>query len=355
MNEAIAMHQQPARASRTHFPASVPAAPKFVRATIARARRVTLLAALSLAAAFTTTGAGGQAFPTKPIRMVASGIGGAGDFTARLIATGLTARFGQQVIVDNRPGGTVPGEIVAKAQPDGHTLMFVGLVIWLSPYMRDNVPFDPVRDFAPVTLAVIVPNVLVVHPSVNVKSAAELIALAKQKPGTLNYANSGIGNSNHLAGELFKSMAGVDIVPINYRGAPLAMNDLLSGRVQLMFATAMVAKPHVAAGKLTALAVTSAKPSAILPDVPTIAGSGLPGYESVSTLGAFAPAATPKPIVALLNKEMVGVLNAPEAKLRLFASGLEVVASTPEQFAAAIKADMARTGPIIRKAGIRMD
>jgi tripartite-type tricarboxylate transporter receptor subunit TctC len=150
-------------------------------------------------------------------------------------------------------------------------------------------------------------------------------------------------------------MAGVDIVPINYRGAPLAMNDLLSGRVQLMFATAMVAKPHVAAGKLTALAVTSAKPSAILPDVPTIAASGLPGYESVSTLGAFAPAATPRPVVTLLNREMVGVLNAPDSQQRLFASGLEVVASTPEQFSAAIKADMTRTGPIIRKAGIRMD
>ena len=211
------------------------------------------------------------------------------------------------------------------------------------------------RDFAPITLAVIVPNVLVVHPSVNVKSTAELIALAKQKPGVLNYANSGIGNSNHLAGELFKSMAGIDIVPVNYRGAPLAMNDLLSGRVQLMFATAVVAKPHVASGKLTALAVTSGKPSAIMPDVPTIAASGLPGYESVSTLGAFAPAATPKAVVGVLNKEIVGVLNDPEAKQRLFTGGIEVVASTPEQFAAAIKADMARTGHIIRKAGIRMD
>jgi tripartite-type tricarboxylate transporter receptor subunit TctC len=318
-------------------------------------RPLTLLAAMCFMATFSTGTPAARTFPTKPIRVVASGIGGAGDFTARLIGNGLSGRLGQQVIIDNRPGGTVPGEIVAKAQPDGHTLMFAGLVIWLSPFMREKVPFDPVRDFAPITLAVIVPNVLVVNPGVNVKSTAELIAFAKQKPGVLNYANSGMGNSNHLAGELFKSMAGIDIVPVTYRGAPLAMNDLLSGRVQLMFATAMVAKPHVASGKLTALAVTSGKPSGILPDVPTIAASGLPGYESVSTLGAFAPAATSRAIVNVLNKEMVGVLESPDAKQRLFAGGMEVVASTPEQFAASIKADMARTGPIIRKAGIRMD
>jgi len=295
------------------------------------------------------------AFPTRPIRMVASGVGGAGDFTARLVATGLTPRLGQQVIVDNRPGGVVPGEIIAKAQPDGHTLMFVGLVIWLSPFMREHVPFDPVRDFAPITLAVMVPNVLVVHPSVGVKSTAELIALAKQKPGVLNYANSGIGNSNHLAGELFKAMAGIDIVPINYRGAPLAMNDLLSGRVQLMFATAMVAKPHVASGKLVGLAVTSSKPSVLVPGLPTVAASGVPGYESASTLGAFAPAATPQAIVRLLNRHMVEVLNEAEAKQRLLAAGIEVVGSTPEEFAAAIRTDMARTGKVIRQAGIRMD
>ena len=295
------------------------------------------------------------AFPTRPIRMVASGVGGAGDFTARLVATGLTPRLGQQVIVDNRPGGVVPGEIIAKAQPDGHTLMFVGLVIWLSPFMREHVPFDPVRDFAPITLAVMVPNVLVVHPSVGVKSTAELIALAKQKPGVLNYANSGIGNSNHLAGELFKAMAVIDIVPINYRGAPLAMNDLLSGRVQLMFATAMVAKPHVASGKLVGLAVTSSKPSVLVPGLPTVAASGVPGYESASTLGAFAPAATPQAIVRLLNRHMVEVLNEAEAKQRLLAAGIEVVGSTPEEFAAAIRTDMARTGKVIRQAGIRMD
>lgn len=316
---------------------------------------MTLRLALCLAAALSAATVSAQKFPTKPIRLVASGIGGAGDFTARLIANGLTPRLGQQVIVDNRPGGLVPGEIVAKAQPDGHTLMFVGLVIWLSPFMRDTMPFDPVRDFAPVTLAVTVPNVLVVHPSLRVKTVQELIALAKQKPGALNYAVSGVGNSNHLAGELFKTMAGVNLVQVNYRGAPLALNDLLSGRVEVMFATATAAAPHVASGKLTALAVTSAQPTALFPGVPTIAASGVPGYESGATLGAFAPAATPAAIINLLNTEIVQVLNAPEAKDRLFKAGIEVVGSSPAQFAAAIKADMARLGKVIRQAGMRTD
>ena len=317
--------------------------------------RASLLLTACIAAALSSPLVRAQSFPKKPIRLVASGVGGGGDFTARLIANGLTPRLGQPVIVDNRPGGLVPGEIVAKAQPDGHTLMFVGLVIWLSPYMRETMPFDPVRDFAPITLGVVIPNVLVVHPGVRVTSVPELIALAKQKPGALNYASSGTGNSNHLAGELFKAMAGVDLVQISYRGATLALNDLLSGRVQVMFATAMVAKPHVALGKLTALAVTSAQPSALMPGLPTIAASGLPGYESASTLGAFAPAATPAPVIRLLHREMVQVLTEPETKHRLFAAGIEVVGSTPEQFSAAIKADMARTGQIIRRAGIRID
>jgi len=316
---------------------------------------MTLRTAFLLAFALIAATAHAQSFPTKPVRMIASGVGGAGDFAARLIANGLTARLGQQVIVDNRPGGIVPGEIVAKAPPDGHTLMFVGIVIWLSPFMRSATPFDPVRDFAPITLAVTVPNVLVVHPGLGVKSVAGLIALAKEKPGALNYATSGAGNSNHIAGELFKAMAGVDLVQVNYRGAPLALNDLLSGRVQAMFATVTAAAPHVASGKLTALAVTSAQPSALMPGLPTIADAGVPGYQSSATLGALAPAATPAAIVNLLNREMVRVLNAQENRDRLLRAGMEVIASSPQQFAAAIKADMAHTGKIIRQAGIRTD
>jgi tripartite-type tricarboxylate transporter receptor subunit TctC len=296
-----------------------------------------------------------QQYPMKPVRLLASGVGGAGDFTARVVALGLTSHLGQQVIVDNRPGGLVPGEIVAKAQPDGHTLMLVGIVIWLSPFMRDSMPFDPVRDFAPITLAAQVPNVLVVNLALPVKSVQELIALAKEKPGVLNYATSGTGNSNHIAGELFKAMAGVNLVQVNYKGAALALNDVVSGRVEVMFATATAAAPHINAGRLRALAVTTERPSAVLPGLPTVAASGLPGYASESTLGLFAPAATPRAIVTRLNAETLAVLNAAETRNRLLKSGIEVVTSSPAEFAAAIKADMARSGKIIRAAGIRTD
>lgn len=302
-----------------------------------------------------TSAAFAQHYPTKPIRLLASGVGGGGDFTARLIAAGLTNRLGQQVIVDNRPGGLIPGEIVAKAQPDGHTLMLVGVVIWLSPFMRDTMPFDPVRDFAPITLAVTTPNVVVVHPALPVKSVPDLIALAKQKPGALNYATSGAGNSNHIAGELFKAMAGINMVQVNYRGAALALNDVLSGRIEVMFATAAAASAHVSAGRLRALAVTSAQPSVLAPGLPTVAASGLPGYESGATLGIFAPAATPAPILNLLNREIVQFLNMPVTSERLLKAGIEVVASSPAQFAAAIRTDMARIGKILRDAGIRTD
>ena len=295
------------------------------------------------------------AYPEKPIRMLASGVGGAGDFTARLVATGLAGRLGQQVIVDNRPGGLVPGEIVAKAQPDGYTVMLVGIVIWLSPYMRESMPFDPVRDFAPVTLAVTVPNVLVVHPALPVKSAQELIALARQKPGVLNYATSGAGNSNHIAGELFKAMAGVNLVQVNYKGAALAMNDVISGRVEVMFATATAAMPNVSAGRLRALAVTSASPSPLAPGLPTVAATGLPGYESGSTLGVFAPARTPAAVIGTLHDSIVAVLKNAESRDRLLKSGIEVIAGTPAEFARVIRMDMERTGKVLRDAGIRTD
>jgi len=314
-----------------------------------------MLRAVLLFAVLGAAAAQAQTFPAKPIRLIASGVGGAGDFTARILAAGLIPRLGQQVIVDNRPGGLVPGEIVAKAPPDGHTLMFAGIVIWLSPFMRSSMPFDPLRDFAPITLAATVPNVLVVYPGLGIKSVAALITLAKEKPGALNYATSGSGNSNHIAGELFKAMAGVNLVQVNYRGAALALNDVLSGRVQVMFATATAAAPHVAAGKLTALAVTSARPSALVPGLPTVAESGVPGYESGSTLGAFAPASTPPAVIRRLNREMVAVLRDPETRERLFKSGIETIGSTPQQFLVAIKEDMARSGKVIRAAGIRMD
>lgn len=309
-----------------------------------------------LAAIATAAGAAGAPdFPARPIRLLASGLGGAGDFTSRLIGPHLASRLGQPVVVDNRPGGVIPGQILVGAQPDGHTLMMVGAVIWLSPFMRSSVPFDPVRDFSPVTLAVISPNVLVVHPLLPVKSVQELIALAKQKPGTLNVASSGIGNSNHLAGAIFKALARVDIVEIAYRGASLALNDLIGGRVQMMFATANSSRPHISAGRLRALAVANAQPTRLLPGLPTIAASGVPGFESAATLGILTRAGTPRAIIDLLHIEITQFLKMPETGDRLFNAGIDVVASTPQEFAAMIRNEMEVKGKIIKSAGIRMD
>lgn len=294
-------------------------------------------------------------YPAKPIRLIASGVGGAGDFAGRLIAAALTQRLGQQVVVDNRPGGVTPGEILLKAQPDGYTLMMTGFVTWLAPFMRDHVPFDPLRDFVPVTLAITSPNVLVTHPALGVKSVRELIALARQKPGALNYAASGIGNSNHIAGEMFKAMAGVNITAVPYRGASLALNDVLGGRVEMMFATVNAAGPHVAAGRLTALGVTTAMPSPVAPDLPTVASAGLPGYESAATIGVLARAGMPPAVVNLLQREMARYLHSAPARERLLKAGIEAVGSTPQAFAAIIREDRRVKGRIIRDAGIRME
>jgi tripartite-type tricarboxylate transporter receptor subunit TctC len=282
-------------------------------------------------------------------------VGGTGDFTGRLIGPHLTARLGQAVVIDNRPGGVIPGQIVKEAQPDGHTLMLTGAVTWLSPFMRASVPFDPVRDFAPVMLAIQSPNVLVIHPSLPARSVQELVMLAKQKPEALNMASSGIGNSNHLAGAIFSAMAGVDITVIPYKGAQLALNDVIGGRVQLMFATANASKGHMAAGKLRALGVTSAQPTKLMPELPTIASAGLPGYESAATIGLFTRAGTPPAVVGVLHREIAQFLKQPEISERLFKAGVDVVASTPQEFAAMIRTEMKVKGAIIQKAGIRMD
>jgi len=297
-------------------------------------------------------------FPSKPIRLLVSGVGGAGDFAGRMIATDLTARLGQQIVIDNRPGGVTPGEILVKAQPDGYTLMMVGFVVWLAPFMRDHLQFDPVRDFTPVSLAINSPNVLVVHPSLRVKTVTELVALAKQKPGALNYASSGMGNSNHIAGEMFKAMAGVNITSVPYRGASLALTDVVGGRVEMIFATVNAAGPHVSAGRLIALGVTTAQPSPTAPGLPTVASAGGPalaGYESAATIGILARAGTPNAVIQLLHREIARYLHTPEAKERLLKSGIEAIGNTPAEFAAVIRDDMRIKGKIIRDAGIRME
>jgi tripartite-type tricarboxylate transporter receptor subunit TctC len=294
-------------------------------------------------------------FPAKPIRLVVSAAGGAGDFAARLIAADLTPRLGQQVVIDNRPGGVTPADILVKAQPDGHTLMMVGFVVWLAPFMRDELAFDPARDFAPVTMAINAPNVLVVHPSLRVKTVRELITLARQKPGELNYAMSGIGNSNHIAGEVFKAMAGVRIASVPYRGASLALADVIGGRVEMIFATYNASGPHIAAGRLIALGVTTAQPSPVAPGLQTVASAGLPGYESAATIGVLARTGTPAAVVNLLHREMARYLHSPEGRGRLLKAGIEAIGNTPAEFAAIIREDMRTKGKIIRDAGIRME
>ena len=295
----------------------------------------------------------GQSFPNKPIRIVTSAPGGGADLVARVIAQGISGPLGQQVVVDNRTGGAILGDIVSKAPPDGYTLLLTGS-FWILPLIQ-KVSFDPVRDFAPITLASTEPNVLVVHPTVAAKSVKELIASAKARPGELNYSSGPSGGTAHLAGELFKAMAGINIVRIPYKGGGPALNGLLSGEVQLTFSSASSVALYAKSGRLKALAVGSAEPSVLAPGLPTVAASGLPGYESVSINGIFVPAGTPAPIVKRLNHEIVRVLNQADVKERLLNSGTEAIGSSPGQFATAVKSDLARMSKVLRDAGIHAE
>ena len=296
----------------------------------------------------------GQNFPSRPLRMLTGGAGGGNDVVARLIAQGLTASWGQQVIVDNRPSGVIPGEIVSKAQPDGYTMVVSGASFWISPLFQDA-PYDPVRDFSPITLPVNTPNILAVNHALPVKSVKDLIALAKTKPGELNYGAPGTGSSPHLGGELFKALAGVNIVRINYKSAGAAITDLIAGQVQMTFGNALSVSPHVKSGRIKGLAVTSALPSPLFPDLPTVAATGLPGYELISPFGIFAPARTPKTIINTINAEIVRILSRPDSKEKLFNLGMEVVGSSPEQLEAMVKSETAKWRKVIKDAGIRAD
>lgn len=296
-----------------------------------------------------------QAYPSKPIRIVTAEPGGGSDFVSRLIAQGISGPLGQQVIIENRGGGAIiPASIVAQAPPDGYT-MFIGAASFAIWPLLQKTPYDPIRDFLPIALAATSPNILVVNSLVEAASVKELIALAKSKPGGLNYASGAAVSPAHLAAELFKAMAGVNIVHIPYRGSAPALNDLIAGQVQLMFATAASVSPHIKSGRLRALAVTSAQPSMLLPGVPTVAASGVPGYESVTMYGIFAPAKTPATAVNLLNQEIVRVVKRADVKERFLLTGVEAVGSTPEQLAVQIKAEIARMARVIKEASIRVD
>lgn len=294
-----------------------------------------------------------SAFPTRPIRLVTGQPGGGSDLIARLIVSGVAEGLGQPIIIENRPGGFIPREILLKAQPDGYTLLVSANALWLEPFMTTDARYDPVRDFAPVTLATNAPNVLVVHPSVAASSVKELIALAKSKPGSLNCSSAATGSSSHLALELFKSMAGVNIVRIPYKGNAPAVTELVGGQVQLSFATPAAVFGHMKSGKLKALAVTSLEPYPAFPALPTVSASGLPGYESGSVNGIFAPGKTPPAIIAQLNREIVRVLNTHEVKSKLLETGIVAVASTPQTLTAKIKSEMSRLGKVLKEASER--
>ncbi|HTD91512.1 MAG TPA: tripartite tricarboxylate transporter substrate-binding protein, partial [Burkholderiales bacterium] len=289
--------------------------------------------------------------PNRPLRIVTSEAGGGNDLQARLVARGLANALGQQVIVENRPSGVIPGDIVAKANANGYTLLLYNNALWIAPLMQ-AAPYDPVKDFAPVTTTASAPNVLVVNAALPAKSVAELIAIAASKPGELNYGSAAAGASNHLAAELFKSMARVNIVRVGYKGAAQAMNDLIAGQLQLMFPTAGAAAAHVRAGRVRALAVTSTEPSPLVPGLPTVAAS-LPGYESIAVYGLFVPARTPQAVINRLHKETVQVLNAPDVREKLLGAGVEVIGDAPYQLAARVRSEMTRLGKVIREAGIR--
>jgi len=311
-----------------------------------------LLSILAVACMTTALPAYGQSYPARPVRILTAETGGGSDIAARILAPALTQRLGQQVIVENRVGGVIVGELASRATPDGYTLLVYSNALWLLPFMRDAMPYA-MADFAPISLLVTAPALLAVHPAVAAHSMQELIALARAKPGVLNYASGPLGATPHLAAELFKAMAGVDIVHIPFKGVGLALNDVVAGRVQIMFPSTGSASQHVKAGRLRALAVTSAQPSNLLPGIPTIASAGLPGYEIVTMFGVFVPARTPTPITSRLQRDIAAAVQSTDVKDRFTNIGLETVGSTPAQFASAIRGETERLGKVIRDRGIR--
>jgi tripartite-type tricarboxylate transporter receptor subunit TctC len=324
--------------------------------------RNSLTVCLIIAAAFlgcTALQAAAQTYPVRPIRIVIPFPPGSGaDILARAVGTKLTERWGQQVLVDSRPGasGVIAAEIVIKAPADGYTLMLgTSSSHAINVSLRQKLPYDPVRDFAPVSLVAFVPLLLVAHPSVPVKSAQELIAFARARPGQLNFASAGTGTTAHLAGELFKSMAGIDMVHVPYKGSPQALLDTISGQVSLVFAPILTALPQVTTGKLKALAVTTPRRSPSAPDVPTVAEGALPGYEATLWYGLFAPAGTPREIVMRLSGEVVAILGLPDARESLQQQGAVPAGNSPEEFAAHVKSEIAKWAKVVKTAGVRPD
>jgi len=311
-----------------------------------------LLAAALPAAAQTET------YPGRPIRLiVAFPPGGSVDAVARVVAPRLSESLGQPVVIENRSGasGNIGTELVARAKPDGYTLVIHTIPFVANAHLYEHMPYDPIADFAPVSLLCSSPAVLVVHPSVPAHSVRELLALARSKPGTLNYSAAGAGTNPHIAGELFDMLGNVDIVAVQYKGGGPALVAVLGGEVGITFQNISEAVPHVRSGRLRALGVTGATRAAALPEVPTIAESGVPGYEFTTWHGVLAPKGTPREIVMLLNAKLVSVLRSPEISARFAQMGLDVIASTPEEFSAHLKKELDKWGRVIRERHMRVE
>ena len=298
-----------------------------------------------------------EAWPSKPIRMILPfPPGGGTDILGRLIADRLAANLGQPVVTENRggAGGNVGAEAAARSAPDGYTIVLVAPSLAISPTLYSKLNYDPVKDLAPISLVATVPNVMITQPSLP-GELKEFIALVKAKPGALNFGSGGAGTSNHLAGELFNLVAGTKLVHIPYKGVNLAMQDVLSGNVHLVFIGIPAAAPHIKAGKLRALALVAPRRSAALPDVPTVAEAGLPDFEVTTWYGILAPAGTPRSVIERLNGELLKIMHAPELREKLAATGTDPLTSTPEEFAAYIKREITKWGEVIRKAGVKAD
>jgi tripartite-type tricarboxylate transporter receptor subunit TctC len=318
-------------------------------------KRQQVASALAMAAALVGMEAAAQAYPSRPVRMIVpQSAGGSTDVIARIVAQKMSEALGQTLVVDNRPGaGSINGtDMVAKAAPDGHTILAVAASFTINPALHRKLPFDPIRDFTAVTQLATLPHILIVHPSVPVGSVKELIALAQAKPGQLNYASSGIATSTHMAAELFMYLTRTNMVNVPYKGGAPAMTAMLGGQCQLNFATISTAIPHVRAGKLRALAVTTAKRSVAAPEFPTIAEAGVPGYEHGSWVGLLAPAKVPQPVLARLNEVAVRAAQLPDVRTALLRDGLEVTGTTPAEYAAIIKNEVAKWIKVAQAAGI---
>lgn len=312
------------------------------------------LCALSLPAAALAA----EGYPTRPVRMiVAVPPGGPADTLARLVAPKLTDALGQTVVVDNRPGanGIIAYDMTARAPADGYTFTAVAAGVVINPSLYRKVPYDPFKDFVPLTLGITVPNILVVHPSVPVKTVKELIAHAKAQNGKLAFASAGNGTSGHLALELFRLTTGIDVVHVPYKGGGPALAEVLGGQVQALFSIALAATPHVKAGRLRALGITSAERSPVAPDLPTVAeAGGIPGFEVIGWFGWLGPAGMPRPIVQRLNAELVRALNAPDVRSKLISQSTEPVGNTPAEFAAFMKSEYQKWAKVIKAANVKL-